>query len=259
MSEKLLVHLSTKNTSVYSLAGVTLKVLYEERVDFKKGSVTDALQKRLDCILDKLRIHVGTLDNEHVRLYATGLFQQLSPTDQTQIIIHTYVEYGLYFNIISPELEQFYFESCGNHVFDSQNMMKGLVHQEFRKVVICGSFQQHLHEIGEVMDVMQKRNIEVLSPWTTNLVPETVGTDFVLLEGQEPLKNKRDAWTHKYIHMNKFRHSDAIIVCIPDGHIGQGTMFEFGFMIALSKRVIFTERPKDLAIPFPYEVGLNFN
>ena len=58
--------------------------------------------------------------------------------------------------------------------------------------------------------------------------------------------------------MDKFRRADAIIVCNPDGLIGKGTMFEFGFMVALSKRIIFTEQPKDLSIPFPYEIGLNF-
>ena len=78
------------------------------------------------------------------------------------------------------------------------------------------------------------------------------------LEGQEPLKNERDAWSHKYIHMDKFRKSDAIIICDPDGSIGLGTMFEFGFMTALSKRIIFIEKPVELSIPFPYEIGLNF-
>ena len=170
---------------------------------------------------------------------------------------YVYVDYGLYFNIIPPGLEQFYKEKS-KAILGSQNIVQGLVLQEFRGVVICGSFQQHLELIGQVMDILQKRNISVLSPWTTKIVPETLGTDFILLEGQEPLKNKRDAWKHKLIHMNKFRHSDAIIVCNPDGYVGRGTMFEFGFMVAISKRIIFTERPIDLSIPFPYEVGLNF-
>ena len=137
--------------------------------------------------------------------------------------------------------------------------MKGLIRQEFRKVVICGSFQQHLKEIGNIMEILQKRQIVVLSPWTTKIVPETLGTNFILLEGQEPLKNERDAWKHKYEHMEKFRQSDAIIICNPDGQIGQGTIFEFGFMVANHKRIIFTENPKNLSIPFPYEVGLNFS
>ena len=136
--------------------------------------------------------------------------------------------------------------------------MKGVVCQEFRKVVICGSFQQYLQDIDKVMVKLQRHNISVLSPWTTKIVPESSGTDFILLEGQEPLKNKRDAWRHKYEHMNKFRQADAVIVCNPDGLIGQGTMFEFGFMVAFSKRIICIKEPKELSITFPYEIGLNF-
>ena len=136
--------------------------------------------------------------------------------------------------------------------------MEGMIQQEFRKVVICGSFQHHLPEISNLMNMLLKRNIEVLSPWTTEVIPETIGTDFVLLRGQRPLKNYRDAWTHKYEHMDKFRQSDAIIVCDPNGSIGIGTMFEFGFMVAIAKRIIFTEAPKNWTIPFPYEIGLNF-
>lgn len=108
------------------------------------------------------------------------------------------------------------------------------------------------------MDILTKRNIQILSPWTKNVVSETIGTDFILLEGQE-LFNEKDSWRHKYDHMNKFAKSDAIIICNPEGRIGQGTMFEFGFMIAYSKRIIFINKPRDLSIIFPYEVGLNFD
>ena len=137
-------------------------------------------------------------------------------------------------------------------------MIKGLFEQEFRKVVICGSFQQHIEDMGNIINSLEKHNIQVLSPWTMNVVPETLGTDFILLEGQE-LFNKRDSWRHKYDHMNKFKKADAIIVCNPNGIIGKGTMFEFGFMIAYSKRIIFTNEPNGLSVLFPYEVGLNFD
>ena len=171
--------------------------------------------------------------------------------------IHVYVTSGLYFNIIEPDLEQFYLEKS-YELTGKREIFEGLIRQEFRKVVICGSFQKNIEEISNVMDILDKHNIQVLSPWTRNVVPETIGTNFILLEGQE-LLNERDSWRHKYDHMNKFAKSDAIIVCNPDGKIGQGTMFEFGFMVAYSKRVIFTNEPKDLSIVFPYEVGLNFN
>lgn len=114
-----------------------------------------------------------------------------------------------------------------------------------------------MQEIGNIIEILNKRNIQVLSPWTMDIVPESLGTDFILLEGQE-LVNERDAWRHKYDHMNKFKKADAIIVCNPEGRIGKGTMFEFGFMVAYSKRIIFTNEPKDLSISFPYEIGLNF-
>ena len=139
----------------------------------------------------------------------------------------------------------------------TENIIQGLALQEFRKVVVCGSFQEHLAEISRIIEVLTTRNIQVLSPWTDKVVPETLGTDFILLEGQE-LYNKRDAWRHKYDHMNKFKKADAIIICNPGGAIGKGTMFELGFMIAYSKRIIFSNEPKNLSILFPYEVGLTF-
>lgn len=255
--DKVLVHFKTNSISVYSLKNDTLNTLYKESIIFEERSVTKALLEKIDNFLDKLEGLAGVVNNERVRLYATGIFQEFTQPNQMELIIHIYVNCGLYFNIIQPDLEQFYLEKsisiCG-----SQNIMEGLIRQEFRRVVVCGSFQQHLKDIGDVMAILHKRNIKVLSPWTTKIIPETLGTDFILLEGQEPLKNKRDAWRHKYEHMDKFRQSDAIIVCNPGGLIGKGTMFEFGFMIAISKRIIFMERPKELSVPFPYEIGLNF-
>lgn len=255
--EKLLVHISTNHINTYRLKDSTVTLTRTESVDFTEAYESGALLDQIDSFFANLFPNACDLNCESVRLYATGIFQNLTQDEQINLINQIYVNHGLYFNIIPPDLEQFYLDNgfpshCGNNLID------GIVQQEFRKVVVCGSFQQHLNDIGEVMNVLEKRNIEVLSPWTTKIVPETLGTDFILLEGQEPLKNKRDAWTHKYIHMNKFRQSDAIIVCNPNGSVGKGTMFEFGFMIAYGKRIIFTERPTDLSIPFPYEVGLNF-
>ena len=155
-------------------------------------------------------------------------------------------------NVLDKDLKEFYLSNSKNN-----NIIEGLVKQEFRSVVVCGSFQQYMKEINELRDLMAKHNIEVLSPWTSNVVEETIGTNFILLEGQE-LENERDAWRHKLDHMNKFIKADAIIVCDPKGVVGKGTMFEFGFMIAHRKRIIFVEEPQNLSILFPYEVGLNF-
>ena len=197
---------------------------------------------------EKFRQEFGLLDNEHVRIFGTGIFQELSKEEQTQIILDAFVRFGVLFNIPSLDLASFY-RSIGNG-----DIVDGICKQEFRKVVICGSFQQDLKQIEKLMNMCHKHNIEVLSPWTTQLVPETIETNFVLLEGQE-LYNERDSWRHKFDHMLKFIKADAIIVCNPEGRIGKGTLFEFGFMIAYAKRIIFTNPPEGLTIHFPYEIG----
>lgn len=254
---KIFVHFDTNNVNIYELKDNSLILLKQQQLFFNETLVNEELYKKIDNFLKDLNNIVGEVDNERIRIYATGLFQEFSKEEQNQLVIHVYVTSGLYFNIVQPDLEQFYLEKSFE-LSGKRNMFEGLINQEFRKVVICGSFQQNIEEISQMMDSLNKRNIQVLSPWTKNVVPETIGTDFILLEGQE-LVNERDAWRHKYDHMNKFVKSDAIIVCNPGGRVGKGTMFEFGFMIAHSKRIIFTNNPKDLSILFPYEVGLNFD
>lgn len=255
--DKLLIHFSTDRICTYVLKENALTLLRTESVTFVDTTVTEAMMDQIDQYFATLPNYAGEINNERVRIYATGIFQEIAQDEKIELVNQVFVNHGLYFNIVAPDLEQFYLESSSSND-GSHNVIAGIVHQEFRKVVVCGSFQQHLDDIGEVMSILEQRNITVLSPWTTKIVPETLGTDFILLEGQEPLKNKRDAWTHKYIHMKKFRQSDAIIICNPDGTVGKGTMFEFGYMVAHAKRIIFTERPTELSIPFPYEIGLNF-
>lgn len=252
---KIIVHFETNEVSIYNLKENNLTLIKKERIFFNETLINDELFKKIDNFIKDLEKSVGDVNNKIVRLYATGIFQEFSEAEQMQLIIHVFVNSGLCFNIIKPDLEQFYIEKS-LELSGTRNIIEGMLSQEFRSVVICGSFQQNMQEIGDIIDTLHKRNIHVLSPWTMDIVPESLGTDFILLEGQE-LVNERDAWRHKYDHMNKFKKADAIIVCNPGGRIGKGTMFEFGFMVAYAKRIIFTNEPKDLSIPFPYEIGLN--
>ena len=255
-SDKILIHLNSNEINIYGLKKQKISLLKTEQLFFNETLINEELLKKIDKILEKLTQFVEKVNNETVRLYATGIFQEFSSEEKMQLIIHVFVNFGLNLNIISPDLEHFYI-SKSLQFNKHGNIIEGIVIQEFRKVVICGSFQKNMKEIGELIRTLHSYNIQVLSPWTLNIVPESIGTDFILLEGQE-LLNERDAWRHKYDHMNKFKKADAIIICNPGGRIGKGTLFEFGFMIAYGKRIIFTEQPKDLSIPFPYEVGLNF-
>ena len=256
LSSKILIHFDTNTTSIYQFSNNKLKLLKHHTIFFNETFVNSEMLDKFRDFFQKYKNQIGSYDNEKTRVYATGIFQELSKEEQTQLAIFFYVNFGLVFNVIQPDLELFYKKKSIAEE-GQENLIQGLTSQEFRKVVICGSFQQHINEIKRLIDACKEKNIEVLSPWTTEIVPESLGTDFILLEGQK-LENERDAWRHKYDHMNKFLKADAIIVCNPDGIVGKGTMFEFGFMIANSKRIIFTTKPTGLTIKFPYEIGLNF-
>lgn len=253
-NKKRIVHFDTNKTTIYEVQKKQIIKINEDILYFNETLLSDELYDKLDKYLYKLNKQEN-FNTENIRLYATGIFQDFSLEEQIQLTIHIFVKHGIYFNIINKELEQFYLnQQVNNKKVD--NIIKGIWKQEFRKVVICGSFQKNMKEICELMDRLNQHNIEILSPWTKDVVKETLKTDFILLEGQT-LENKRDSWRHKYDHMNKFKKADAIIVCNPNGIIGKGTMFEFGFITAYNKRVIFTNEPKELSIMFPYEVGLN--
>jgi hypothetical protein len=256
--EKILVHFYTSQISVYKLKNKVLSLLQQECVGFGEVSTLSTIFNEVDKFLYNLNTDGIELNNINVRLYATGVFQNLSQADAVGIINQVYVNHGLSFNIIDFGLEKFYVE-MSRKIFGLNDMMKGLISQEFRRVVICGSFQQSLKHIDKIIAILKKHNIEVLSPASTRIKPETLGTKFIMFDYQDYLQNERDTWRHKYIHMDKFREADACIVCNPSGVVGEGTMFEFGFMIAMSQRIIFSEVPNNLSILFPYEVGLNFN
>ena len=155
-------------------------LIKKERIYFNETLVNDELLKKIDFFINELKTIVENVNNEMIRIYATGIFQELSEEEQMQLIIHVFVYSGLYFNIIKPDLERFYLEKS-LELNSEKNVITGIVIQEFRKVVICGSFQQNMQEIGNIIENLKKRNIQILSPWTMDIIPESMGTDFILL------------------------------------------------------------------------------
>lgn len=254
--DKLLVHFDTNIVSIFSTEEGIIKKIFEENVNFEKGFFSNEKYKQIDEILYSLKRYTDVIDNENIRLYATGMFQGLEQVGTMGLINHVYIYHGLYFNIIQPDLEQFYLEKS-MLLYGHENVIEGLIHQEFRNVVVCGSFKHSIKEIDDIITALHKQNVNVLSPTTTKLKPETLGSNFVLFEGQE-LINERDGWRHQYKHISQFAKSDAIIVCNPNGVVGKGALFELGYLVAISKRIIFVEKPQNLSFFFPYEVGLNF-
>ncbi|MCX4682174.1 nucleoside 2-deoxyribosyltransferase [Streptomyces sp. NBC_01433] len=252
---KILVHFGPEHASVHRSRGSGLQLLTRERLPFGAGLDGEALAERVGEFCAGLKEYAEAVDNKSTRVHATGVFQQLPQPEAAALVNSVYVDTGLYFNIVGPELERFYLDTalsaCG-----SDDMLEGLTRREFRTAVVCGSFQQWLEPIEGTIARLRETGTEVLSPRSTRIKPETEGTNFILFEYQDQLKNERDTWRHKYVHMDAFRQADAVVVCNPGGRIGSGTIFELGFMSALGKRVIFTEEPQGVSVSFPCEVGL---
>ena len=253
---KLVIHFNTNVVKVYELKNGIIRKLYEKKTKISKEYLETGLFSDIDDFLRKLSDYTNTINNECTRIYATGVFQILNQETAIQLINHVFIYYGLYFNIVQPDLERFYIEKS-MELYGHKNLVEGVINQEFRSVVVCGSFKHSIKEIEDTIAILKKQNINVLSPTTTKLKPETLGSSFVLFEGQE-LINERDAWRHQYKHISQFEKSDAVIICAPNGIVGKGALFELGYLVAISKRIIFTERPQNLSVVFPYEVGIGF-
>lgn len=252
---RILVHFNSERVSVYHAQGCELKLLKRERLAFEDSRDHEVLADRVGEFCTGLTEFNEVIDNKTTRLHATGVFQQLPQPEAAALVNGVYVDTGLYFNIVGPELERFYLET-GMSACGSGDMLEGLIRREFRKVVVCGSFQQSLGYIEDTIARLGESGTVVLSPRSTRIKPETEGTDFILFDYQDLLKNERDTWRHKYVHMDAFRQADAVVVCNPGGLVGKATIFELGFMSAISKRVIFTEEPLGVSVFFPCEVGL---
>ncbi|MFE9121382.1 nucleoside 2-deoxyribosyltransferase [Streptomyces sp. NPDC007172] len=252
---RILVHFAAERVRVHCLQGGRTQLLTSRQLPFGASLTGEALAGGVSEFCAGLKEFTEVVDNKSTRVYATGVFQQLPQPEAAALVNRFFVDTGLYFNIVGPKLERFYLDAamsaCG-----SQDMVEGLIRREFRTAVVCGSFQQSLVDIEWTIAQLRRAGAEVLSPRSTRIKPETEGTDFILFEYQDGLKNARDTWRHKYVHMDAFRQADAVVVCNPGGRVGSGTVFELGFMAALGKRVIFTEEPQGVSVSFPCEVGL---
>ena len=256
LKNRILIHFDTYAIKAYEVKREMLRMLYEKKVSFNKENIECEISSNLGKFLDKLDQYTDASEYEYIRLYGTGVFQVLDKEKVVQLINHVFIHYGLYFNIVNTDLEQFYLEKS-RMLYGYEDFVKGLICQEFRTVTVCGSFKHSIKEIEDTIAVLRQQNINVLSPTTTKLRPETLGSNFVLFEGQE-LKNERDAWRLQFEHISQFSKSDAVVICNPKGTVGKGALFELGYLTAISKRIIFTENPRNLSIVFPYEIGLNF-
>ena len=108
--EKILIHFDTNDVNIYKLVNGKISLLEHKQVFFNETLVNDELFRKVNRVLEEVNDKYQELDNKQIRLYATGIFQEFSREEQQQLTIHVYVISGLYFNIIKPDLENFYLE-----------------------------------------------------------------------------------------------------------------------------------------------------
>ncbi len=122
------------------------------------------------------------------------------------------------------------------------NLIHGVSRKEFRKVTISGSFRKHLDYILSYRDKLENAGAEVLSPRFSKV--ENPGEEFVTFEGEEgksPLELER-------FHLNAIEAADVLLVCDPNGYVGDSAMLEIGYANAVGKRVVFTEVPEEFML-----------
>ncbi len=238
--------IGSSTIKVYKYSGENLNLILQRTIFFKdgfdpEGGISENNKKELLELLDAVK---EENKNSLIKTYATGIFRNLAPKTKINFIDEIFLRTGIYFNIISHELENFYLEKGGD-------LINGVIRQEFRYVTISGSFRKHLDYILKVKKELENKGVHILSPRFEE--PKNPGEEFVIFTGEEglsPLELER-------YHLNSIENSDALIVCDPDGYVGASALLEIGYAHSLGKRIIFTEKPQEFILnQLPHEVGL---
>ena len=131
------------------------------------------------------------------------------------------------------------------------NMIDGAIKQEYRSVVLTGSYRKHWSYISSIKQDLLRSGVEVLSPRFKNL--KDPGADFVRFEGEE---NMSPIELGRY-HLDMIDNSGALIICDEGGYVGASALMEIGYAHGIDKRIIFTEKPEEYMLQImPAEIGL---
>lgn len=112
--EKILLDIGSSTIKVYKYSGQKLSLLLQRSIFFKEnfdpeGGISPESKKELFELLDAIKAQNR---NAQIKIYATGIFRKLAPATKTDFIDEVFLRTGLYFNIISQELENFYLEKA---------------------------------------------------------------------------------------------------------------------------------------------------
>lgn len=112
--QKILLDIGSSTIKVYKYSGQKLSLLLQRSIFFKEnfdpeGGISPESKKEFFELLDAIK---EQNKNIQIRLYATGIFRKLAPAIKATFVDEIFLRTGLYFNIISQDLENFYLEKA---------------------------------------------------------------------------------------------------------------------------------------------------
>ena len=121
------------------------------------------------------------------------------------------------------------------------------------KVVISGSFRKSLTEIIELKEQLESKGIEVLNPKIKTTIDNNDNPEFVLFASEKI--EDADELERKYLE--SIASSDAHIVYVTNGYLGETAFSEMLFACSLRIPVYLTEQIETLYCSGkPQSIGL---
>ncbi|GAA6410847.1 hypothetical protein K040078D81_49640 [Blautia hominis] len=111
------------------------------------------------------------------------------------------------------------------------------------KISIIGSFRKYYEEIKQIIMLLQKNKIDVLSPKHSEITHSI--NDFVVFASDNHVLTPAEIQTDT---LNRILKSDVVYVYDPEGYIGRTTCYEIGVIRTTTIPLIFLEKPNDLPI-----------
>lgn len=254
MNKCFLIDIGSSDVKVYLREDHKVYLLERKTLDFKEGIDENALsyQSKIELFhYFKHLVERHLMTNKNTKLYATGFFREIK--NKKDFVEEFFKSTGLFFNIISCDLEAFYLEKACS-------LIDGVNIQEACSVTICGSFNKHLSEIESLINRLKSRGISVLSPQNTEVI--ATESDFVIFKHDVVINH--NTWAVEELHLKAIDRCDFVIACNFDGYIGVSTTFELEHAYRAGKKIVFIENNEIADMfgkrigkyPMPCEVGI---
>lgn len=110
--DKILIDIGSSTTKVYKSNQKDTKLLVQRSIPFKEGfdpegGISALAKKELFELIDSVQEENKECQ---IKIYATGIFRNLTNEAKVAFIDEFFTRTGLFFNIISQDLENFYLE-----------------------------------------------------------------------------------------------------------------------------------------------------